>query len=560
MIQNPSNSYYMNSVKPSSGALPPEKKAEIKNSINQQAGSNPAIKTAQDSSQDPRILAGTFGIWMLLRNIIKPINKAIGGEYETSLFGKIGRFGDKISSALHLNNIGSSSKPVLDKLKNSRLLKYFSKDFKTSPKNTMAQFMAKGTLGELAQDATQVIEACKNQGIDLSKMFNKTQLDDILKDPVKNVDKLIKGLDKAGVDEFVEFGSKFAKRKVGFRELSNKLRAITKQGAETSLGKTMAKGSLRTMEGLTNGMAGGPWAILMQAYCFANAAKAAFEAPKGEKMSTFMENVAQDLGYYLVGTASLNLVHRAGGNKYRGMTEEAFKQYKNIIKTTNAKAAAGEITKEGVKAAKKQAKELLKGTDLKWWEKPIKKAGKILTSGLDKFEPIIKQTDNTAVKFVKKLGSKLKGFGGGFGRFALVMFVITPMLVKPVVKLSHMIFGRPTKSVLDKEETNNQEGVTPNPNSIPAPAVNAEQYPPGTNYIDLYTGKKDDTSSPLPAAPVNSDQPIAAKDISNNKSTGRTYIPSPVASQFQNTEEYADVISVIKQADELEKNIMKKIK
>ncbi len=593
MIQGTPNSAYINYKVPSGAILDPEKQVVLKDSLIQtkdtltkSTDNNPAVKAAQDTSNDPKVLAGAVGIWGLLQLIVKPINKAISGTYEDSLLGKIGKFGDKISDALHLESVTKHTNGITSKIKDSRIFKYFRAPYKTASKNSFAASMANGTIQELASDAKSVIEACKKQAPELFAKFG-SEMDNLLLDPMKNATKIADLLRKAGPDDLIQFGGKvklpFIKefpipgfqRTVRYSELANKLTTITKTGAKTGLGKNMSKGFLRTMEGLTNGMAGGAGAMLIQAFCFAQATKAAINAPKGEKLSTFMENVFQDLGYYLVGASSINLMHRAAGNKYRGMSKAAVNEYKNILKQANEDILKG--TEVNVKLVKKQLKDLLKGKDvtdvgktfagefkLNFLEKPLKWAGKLLGSGLDKLEPVIKSTDKAPVKMLKKLGSKLKGFPGGLGRFALSMFVITPFLVKPVVKLSHLIFGRPTKSVLDKEPDTKANDVTAAPNSQ---QPNSAPQSGSTNYLDKYTNQpqtpQPQVNSAAPMAPVAEDE-IAArkikKDNNDNNEPVRTYVPSSAPTQFTETgEDYSKINDIMHKADVIEREVLKNI-
>lgn len=638
MIQSTPNTSYLRYNAPSGAILPEQQQVALKDSLHQTKDDNPAVKAAENTTNDPKVLVGALGIGVLLEAIARRINKAISGEYKESFLGKIGATGDKISNFLHLNGLSGKSASVKTWASNNRLFKYFSSSYKTEPKNSFASAMAKGTMGELAQDASSIIKACQEQKIDLIEILGADRVEEILKNPIKHTDEIIKGLDKKGTEEFVKFGGKiklpfiknkitlpFFERKVYYSELSNKLKAISQKGATSGLGQSMSKGTLRTLEGLTNRMAGGPAAMLIQAFCFAQATKAAIDAPKGEKLSTFMENVFQDLGYYLVGATSINLMHSAGGNKYRGMTKESLARYRDLIKTTNEAAktvdeagfqaaqkalksakeesklllkgvsedalnqykalvAAGQLDKKALKAAKKAA---LKSADIKFWEKPLKFLGKVMSLGLDKFEPIIKHNDGKIMRFLKTLGSKTKGFPGGLGRFVLSMFVITPILIKPIVKLSHLIFGRPTKSVLDKE-TDEKEGKV---DTTPAPDKSNPQS--STNYLDIMTkNNKANTpqtaQSPVqPAAnasapiasvpvapsgvasqPVATDDAIAAKKIkkesdSENKDSTeveRTYIPSSVATQFPDApDDYSKVDAIIQKADAVERSALKNL-
>ncbi len=628
MIQNTPNPLYTQYKPSSQGVIPSQVPVDLKNSISQKTEDNPAVKATQDSAQDPRVLAASLGIWGAMRLGIKPLDKAMAGNYETSLLGKIGSFGDKISTKLNLDRFNGASSKFSEFAKNNKLLKYFTSDYKTTSVNKMASFMEKGTLGELASDAGQVIDnhlkqsvdkldiseikkvlaskfrdfpvdsitdldqlkaLCKQAKIDykdiiinnakenniqISKLFDIKKIDDYIKNPLDNIDDIVSSLKKAGGDDFIEFGSKVAQRKVYYTGLANKLTAISKKGANSSLGKTLSKGYLRTMEGLTNGMAGGPWAILIQAFCFAQAAKAAIDAPKGEKLSTFTENVFNDLGYYLVGTSALNLTHRFTGNKYRGLSPEKLKEYKSFIKSNNEKIISGVITdKAAVKEIKTQAKQMLKEAKPSLWERPLRFAGKILGSGLDKIEPVVKQSSgkiySPVVNFFKKLPSKMKGFPGGALRFGLVMMVITPALVKPVVKLSHLIFGRPTKSVLDKDTENKDKQVDVTPASA---AANSS-----SNYLDNFTKKENPTnqqqnvqsqqpaSQASAAAPMVDNNEIAAKKIKPEESasasdSSRKYVPSSEPTKFDDkldTNSQSSYDALMKKANDIEQKILK---
>lgn len=615
MIQSTPNPAYLHYSPSSQGVISDQQQAALK----QKTDENPAVQAAQDTQQDPKVLLGALGYWVLLRAIMKPVNKAMSGEYKDTFLGKVGSFGDKVSQTLHLDKISTGSSKFGTWAANNRFLKYFTKDYKTASKNSLAAAMEKGTMGELAQDSTQVLEAyvkskgtqanltrmaeslkeavpesaediiafCKKHKVDLCKEFSLDDLTKFMKNPIDNVDDIIKSLKKADPNEFVKFGKPLVGRKVYLSELANKLSAITGEGSATGLGKALSKGTLRTLEGLTNGTAGGPLAIFMQAFSFAQATKAAINAPKGEKVSTFMENVTNDLGYYLVGASALNVFHRVAGNKYRGMTKETIKDYKEWIKFTNTEAAAGRITKAELKDAKQIAKEMLtKNLDLKWWEKPIKAMGKVLSVGLDSFDPIIKATDGRIIKYGKKALSMFKGAPGGIMRLVLIMGVITPALVKPMVKACHLIFGKPTKSVLDKDtDSDKDKKIDTNP-------AGSKTAPNGsTNYLDILSNKNQPATPAAqqpastqanppatvqPAAPqaatAVADNDIASKKLKDeNKQTevatdesgasakDRSYIPSSTPTQFpeqQNQDDNDAVNNLMKKADDAEKSAM----
>lgn len=66
--------------------------------------------------------------------------------------------------------------------------------------------------------------------------------------------------------------------------------------------------------------------------------------------------------------------------------------------------------------------------------KPLKWIGNLFAMGLNNKE---------ATTLLGKLGNKIKGFSGGTLRFAMVMFVFSSLISKPIEKLVHKIFGKP---------------------------------------------------------------------------------------------------------------------
>lgn len=587
MIQNPSNLNYIKYNAPSGALLDEQKQQQLKESI-KKTEENPIIKAIKSTGQDPTVVLGTVGFWGFLRAIMVPINKSMSGVYENSMLGKVGAFGDKISNFLHLDKLGKVNKWLKTKSESSTFLKYFTNDFKTKPKNMWAVAMSNGTLGELTQDALQILEKSDKALLE-SKGITKELIEQISKGTKAEADigikKLIEGLNKFGLKDSIKIGKLGFRRTVRYTELANKLKAISSEGGASGLGKSLSKGALRTLEGLTNGTAGGPLAILMQAYCFAQATKAAIEAPKGEKLSTFMENVFQDLGFYLVGTSSLSLLHRAGGNRYRGLTKEALEQYKTLIAKTNEEIGAGKLFGDALKNREREIKNALKGDKnlIKWWEKPFKFFGKILTAGLDKLDPVLKSNPNNKLtikigNLIKKGVNKLKGVPGGGLRFFLSMVVITPILVKPIVKLSHLLFGRPTKSVLDKEKSTEEKPVDANAPANPnAPTLIPNQNQ-SSNYLDILTQKQNtQTQQPTPgqvapSTPIASnpiEDPSAARKIKNEDKTDsnnegsqtieRNYVPSSVATEFQETANTGNsqIDTLLQKADSVEQQVLK---
>ena len=282
---------------------------------------------------------------------------------------------------------------------------------------------------------------------------------------------------------------------------------------KTGLGKALAKGGLKfkeigfsTSDFLSKNKASLGMDIFSIIY-FANVLKTAVketkEAPKGEKLSTFAHIVFADWAPLMVMQPATKLAYKLGGNKYRGMTVEARKKLADIVKAANADK---NITAEALKMANLQKKLLLKGgsatqaenlakkgleeaakyvknfkgkLDLKWWEKPLKAAGQFLASSLD---------DIKGATTLQKIGKKAKGFGSGAMRFVLILFVLQPLLQKPLTKLGHMIFGKPETYLKKQEEQEKSKENTPT-TSVEPQSSNPNQgivTPRTTNLVEQY--------------------------------------------------------------------------
>lgn len=170
---------------------------------------------------------------------------------------------------------------------------------------------------------------------------------------------------------------------------------------------------------------------------------------------------------------------------------------KNVLKVANiqknallkgAKAAdvdslVGKTAEEATQAVKGFAKNL----DLKWWERPLKAVGTFLASSLD---------DIASPSTMGKIGKKIKGFGSGAMRFVLILFVLQPLLQKPITKLGHMIFGKPETYLKKKEaEEKTQENNTQSPQ-----AQNNEQNGSSTNLLEQRGLSLNNQQSQIPAS------------------------------------------------------------
>jgi len=97
---------------------------------------------------------------------------------------------------------------------------------------------------------------------------------------------------------------------------------------------------------------------------------------------------------------------------------------------------------------------------------PLNVIGKLLNTGLDK-KVIPAATSNLGAiaNGFKHTGQFLKGFGGGAGRFALLMFVLFPVVDKIARFVTHSIFGKPN-ALLAKEKAEAESGKTENTETL----------------------------------------------------------------------------------------------
>lgn len=512
---NPSNNLAMQGVTNMQGLPPNLALAEEK--IKEGVGNNIVAKKFE-STDKPGLLFGLMlPIWLGIGQVMEKFNKKCAGEYKDSIPGKISAWSEKIGShKFFKSNFVKTAengyngtknwfvKHIINKNKTLRAFAYTP----SRPEFSMVKVMEKGTIGELANDAKQIMDehlkkpqtlqelGLNQKWVDKINTFtpekqaeitkrlklrqiglNHQTYEKISKNATDSVDDIIKAFSKVDKTKSVGiwrgdtmkvlgmnvkrpgFVKKIFGREVYFSEVVNKLQAL--KGSKNPLQsstipgplKALPKGLIRTLEGLTNGTAGGKFMILMQAYIFADALIQSSQAPKGEKWKSFTERVSQDLGYYLTMPLALTTMHRFGGLQYIGMDKNKVATYRQAVQDFNAKAKVGGfVDKTAYKTAKKGLMDMLKG-DSKWYHRPFKKLGRILTVGLEQIRPYKSATA------VGKAGNVLKNakywFKQGAGwpmRFLAFGMVFGPFFSNLCVKASHAIFGRPSQSVLDKEK------------------------------------------------------------------------------------------------------------
>lgn len=528
--------------------------------IRQNIASSNNLVTQAAEKKDPGLILGvTLPVWFGISKLMEKFNKACATKLDSngnliknsSMLDKVRDFGDKIGKKFEGPKFKKASE-LLNKIKGfwaKRVDKspVLTAIFKTpvEPKNSMARIMSKGTLAETANDATQAFTAfvkdAKGKYIpERLKQLGITaeQLEAMCKNDYAHVDDIIKACDRVlakNPKEFIELaysnGTQFAPvkkvvrdkifgifgdngkkayktifgREIRFSELKNKLLAlkgVNNPNATTKIGGILPKVFLRTMEGLTNGTAGGKFIIAMQAYFYADALIAAAKAKKGEKGKTFAESTINNLSYYLLMPLGLGIMYGLGGLKYIGMSPAEVAKYREKLAKFNKDVEAGLLTdKSAYKAAKTQLRDALKGSTKVVKQdalgkavpsgkralqhlknvvyNPLKTAGKVIATGLEPIRPYLAKgsSDNIILKGLKNIGYNFKRAAGYPLRFGAYMFLIAPPLVNLATKAGHLIFGKPEKSILD-------EGKQPEKNQIISP-VTQDQSAQASNQVQM---------------------------------------------------------------------------
>ena len=489
----------------------------------------------------------------------------------------------KISDFMAQNTQGKSSSSTKELA--SEIAKVLSK-FKDGKYSFLRVLSSK----PLSKETLNVLDSVASASKDKIASMSSDQIISIADDVIsKGVDNVKKG--------------SITSDPIDLSTLRNKLKASDLKLGKTGIGKLFAKGSIKTKDLLT--FSGGILGLAFTANAIIQAVKAAKEAPKGEKKSTFMHVLSEQYIGILLFQPSINLLYKASGNKYRGMTVSAREALKNLVEKTNIDE---NITKEGIEIAKIQRNLLLKGVDenkvadlagkglgevkqlakslkkegtkIKLWEKPLKLMGQILGMGLDKIQKV--KFINLPILGRKKMPQPtVKGFLGGLGRFLLILMVIQPFIQKPVTKLCHKIFGEPKAYLAKKnqETQNSSKGNQNNQNSVKNNDIKtSQQYSrltkqgEETNLLKKYeqknntndssasTSLSDSKSVSQPLSDERNSQPSAALNLFNKNKSSDRYIPSievvdNSAEQEKQMEKMVD--EILKSTDVTIKNVKK---
>ncbi len=422
-----------------------------------------------------------FGVSGLMNKFIKS-----GGIFKMG--SKIDGFVDKLMKNRTIKNVSDSASKTFGDLKKkfakTDLGKLFSdKSNLIQPKNDMAKLFMKGTYGEAVDEVTDALEfMVKENPSKLKNILTKAGCkDDVIKKMMTSISDIPKGdalekfnvfneisphlkkyfsFDKNG-KELIDFLSKGevekvtqkvriplfplpikAAHEVNLGEAIKKVMILDGYGAKTGLAKETQKILLRGAEAVSNGVTSrSKMALMMGLVIYAGVMNKSLNAPKGEKTATFAEEAVGDMGSYMLFPIAGSLLYGAASLKYWGMKSEQIQLYRSGLKDLSEKAAKGLVDKQGINNAYKTLQKSLY-KDSKWYQKPFKKLASVLATGIEA-KP-------------GSIASKLKGFSGGALRFGIIMFGLSPFLIKPIIKACHAIFGKPTNSNYDydKKKTN----------------------------------------------------------------------------------------------------------
>lgn len=532
--QNPNFAAYPNNPQINAGA----KKIE----------DNTLLKQAQKTQDNPAVLIGGalgFGIPLLWASSV--LNKQLRGNYDDTFFGKIEQFGDRLGNKPALKSTGTKLAAFNEWFKNNVVNKSeILRSIWTKPSvgGSMAQGQATGTMGHLATSARELMEA-------YDKAHGTTVFKDILEKTAKDSHKYTKEIFealKAHPETHAEFFNtskawvpmpKFLQKGGTLGEIYNKMRLTQNyKNITNSLGKKLSGSTFRALEALSNGMAGGKLAVALQAFFLAQSLKEGLDAPKGDRFKTFAESMASFMAMMLTMGLQLRVFNKAAGLKNIGMSPENYKKYHETIEKLNAAGKAGD--EAAYKTLKAELKNIKSGK-VKFWQKPFKWVGNLLSWGRIKETVRPLKSTNPLKNAIKMTGYGAKIGAGYVGRFAFIATVVMSLFTDTAVKISHKIFGRPQKSILDKEEEPktdeqaNAQQLEELKKEIEAEmaakqTAQAAQQAQNINYKkgDLLTNMQ----KPKAQQPIAS-QSLAAQSVAKTENTElpelkRTYIPSPI--------------------------------
>ena len=260
-----------------------------------------------------------------------------------------------------------------------------------------------------------------------------------------------------------------------------------------------------------------------------------------------MERFTEMIAFFVCMPFALKLMHHIGGLQYIGMDKKAVEAYRAALKLHNEKSMAGLFKNQAAwKVSKDNLLNLLNANTKNPFTKLLKRIGRTVTVGLEQIRPydskaIVRNGVMSKITDLfrhPKFG--IKQMAGYPMRIILGMMILLPIFNKIAVKGSHLLFGKPKKSILDEgkeeeaakkqaealqaqqlqqmQQAQQQPAVQNTQNAQNGQAQNGQQNP--SNLLNKYKNQ-----------PQNGAQTVSntANNATLNKPTEpiRTYIPSP---------------------------------
>lgn len=521
-------------------------------------------------------LAGLFGINNFINNSLQT------KEYDNTIFKKIEKYIDNHTSGSKaqatLNKASQLKNWIINKGKNSEILRTLFT--KPSSGGSTVQSQAAGAKGHLASRALEIMKKYKKANP------NFTEFDAILKkaekESYKYYDEIINTIkgSSANLTKVIEkkawWGFGLVKNKASLQEILNKDILIQNyKGAGKSLGQKVAGYLLRGTECVTNGIFSGKGQVLIQALMVAQSMNEASKAEKGEKFSSFMASWAELMSFLATMGIQMRVVNALAGLKNIGMLAPEAKARLKFVEIANKAAKAGDHTTYQKALDKIKNLDTIAKANTKWYQKPVKWLGKLISFG--RIKETIKPLKSTkfATMFAK-IPYGLKVGAGYAGRVALIMGVVIPIFSGIAKKISYTIFGKPVKTIEREKQKEKEEELkaqqaelerlqqmqqaqqqaqsTPS-QQVQQPVQNSK---PGNLYEQLnnkYNNPQSDTMAAQTMAPST---PAAASVRTPEAAAGikRSYVPNPILGQENlinpASTRSAQIDAVMRQADIVE--------
>ena len=551
---------------------------------------NPLLNAAASTPDNPLKFLGAAGAsTVALFGINNLINKPLQSKiYDDTFFKKVettvDKFGNSPRIKSFIETLENLNKAAQKRIDNSEILRTLFR--KQSIGGSQVQSQAAGSKGHLANRAIEVMKKYKE------KNPGFTEFDNILrkaeKESYKYYDEIISTIQKSTANKTELLGKRpwwglgMVKNNASLREILNKARlidsykgieagakrAVLPGAAKITLGQKTAGYLMRATECLTNGMFSGKGQVLIQALMIAQSFNEASKAEKGEKFSTFMASLAELMAFMATMGIQMRVVNHIAGLKYIGMSPENVKNYQKAMRIANQAAKYGDQKAYAKMARYMEALKNEAKANTKWYQKPIKWIGKVMSYGRirETLKPL--KSSKTATAFAK-IPYGLKVGVGYAGRIAFLMGVVIPIFSGIAKKISYGIFGKPVKTLEKEKNAENAQPEQQQPQQTQQPTQPQTMQPvqqpqmvqqpqqtakPG-NLLDTMTQMQQQNN--IASQPM-LQTPQAASTISPDAGIKRTYIPNPILGVEndipKSASRTAQIDAILRQADIAEAN------